>query len=70
MLTKLERLSSSTKPVTQECKGGNHDWEDFPGIASGMEEEGVGSRFLFLERGQWREGGLYYQFLLFVRPWK
>lgn len=24
MLIKLEKLSLSTKPVTQECKGGNH----------------------------------------------
>lgn len=64
MLIKLEKLSSSTKPVTQECKGGKR-LEDFPGIASSMEEEGVGSRCLFLGRGQC--GGLYYQFLLFVR---
>ena len=36
MLIKLEKLSSSTKPVTQECKGGNHrlgrlSWESLWG---------------------------------------
>lgn len=53
MLIKLEKLSSSTKPVTQECKGRNHpDGKDFPRIASGVEEEGVGTRCLFSGREQ------------------
>lgn len=53
MLIKLEKLSSSTKPVTQECKGGKR-LEDFPGIASSVEEEGVGSRCLSGEGTMWR----------------